>query len=82
MPLAIDDRLLDSLSRLSACLGSGAPSDCRLAAGDAVSIIAVIAVIALIVHGWRRATMIWYVKLVTDPFTDVIAYFPRRPQRA
>jgi glutamate-1-semialdehyde 2,1-aminomutase len=56
MPLAIDDRLLDSLSRLSACLGSGAPSHCRLAAGDAVSIIAVIAVIPLIVHGWRRAT--------------------------
>ena len=29
-----------------------------------------------------RTSMIWYVKLVTDPFTDVIAYFPRRPLRA
>jgi glutamate-1-semialdehyde 2,1-aminomutase len=29
-----------------------------------------------------RTSMIWYVKLVTDPFTDVIAYFPRRPQNA
>jgi glutamate-1-semialdehyde 2,1-aminomutase len=28
-----------------------------------------------------RASMVWYVKLVTDPVTDVIAYFPRR-QRA
>jgi len=28
-----------------------------------------------------RTSMIWYVKLVTDPLTDVIAYFPRR-QRA
>jgi glutamate-1-semialdehyde 2,1-aminomutase len=28
-----------------------------------------------------RASMIWYVKLVTDPITDVITYFPRR-QRA
>lgn len=29
-----------------------------------------------------RTSFIWYVKLVTDPFTDVIAYFPRRAQRA
>ena len=29
-----------------------------------------------------RTSMIWYIKLVTDPFTDVIAYFPRFPQRA
>jgi glutamate-1-semialdehyde 2,1-aminomutase len=29
-----------------------------------------------------RTSMIWYVKLVTDPFTDVIAYFPRRTQGA
>jgi glutamate-1-semialdehyde 2,1-aminomutase len=29
-----------------------------------------------------RTSMIWYVKLVTDPFTDVITYFPRRPQSA
>jgi glutamate-1-semialdehyde 2,1-aminomutase len=29
-----------------------------------------------------RTSMIWYVKLVTDPFTDVIAYFPRRALRA
>ncbi len=29
-----------------------------------------------------RTSMIWYVKLVTDPFTDVIAYFPRRLLRA
>jgi glutamate-1-semialdehyde 2,1-aminomutase len=28
-----------------------------------------------------RTSLIWYVKLVTDPVTDVIAYFPRR-QRA
>jgi glutamate-1-semialdehyde 2,1-aminomutase len=28
-----------------------------------------------------RTSMIWYVKLVTDPMTDVITYFPRR-QRA
>ncbi len=28
-----------------------------------------------------RTSMIWYVKLVTDPITDVITYFPRR-QRA
>ncbi len=28
-----------------------------------------------------RTSMVWYVKLVTDPLTDVIAYFPRR-QRA
>jgi glutamate-1-semialdehyde 2,1-aminomutase len=28
-----------------------------------------------------RTSMIWYVKLMTDPLTDVIAYFPRR-QRA
>ena len=28
-----------------------------------------------------RTSMIWYVKLVTDPVTDVITYFPRR-QRA
>ena len=26
--------------------------------------------------------MVWFVKLVTDPFTDVITYFPRRTQRA
>jgi glutamate-1-semialdehyde 2,1-aminomutase len=25
-----------------------------------------------------RTSLIWYVKLVTDPLTDVIAYFPRR----
>ncbi len=29
-----------------------------------------------------RISMIWFVKLVTDPITDVIAYFPRRSQRA
>ncbi|HUL73261.1 MAG TPA: aminotransferase class III-fold pyridoxal phosphate-dependent enzyme [Vicinamibacterales bacterium] len=26
--------------------------------------------------------MVWFVKLVTDPITDIIAYFPRRTQRA
>jgi glutamate-1-semialdehyde 2,1-aminomutase len=26
--------------------------------------------------------MIWFVKLVTDPFTDIVAYFPRRTERA
>src|SRR5262249_21901536 len=29
-----------------------------------------------------RISMIWFVKLVTDPITDVITYFPRRAQRA
>jgi glutamate-1-semialdehyde 2,1-aminomutase len=29
-----------------------------------------------------RISMIWFVKLITDPFTDIVAYFPRRPQRA
>ena len=29
-----------------------------------------------------RTSMIWYVKLVTDPITDIIAYFPRPTQRA
>ena len=29
-----------------------------------------------------RTSMVWYVKLVTDPITDIIAYFPRRTQRA
>jgi glutamate-1-semialdehyde 2,1-aminomutase len=29
-----------------------------------------------------RISMIWFVKLVTDPLTDVVAYFPRRTQRA
>jgi glutamate-1-semialdehyde 2,1-aminomutase len=32
-------------------------------------------------HDFRIA-MIWFVKLVTDPLTDVVAYFPRRPARA
>jgi glutamate-1-semialdehyde 2,1-aminomutase len=27
-----------------------------------------------------RISMIWFVKLVTDPFTDVVAYFPWRPR--
>jgi len=29
-----------------------------------------------------RISMIWFVKLVTDPMTDIVAYFPRWPQRA
>jgi glutamate-1-semialdehyde 2,1-aminomutase len=29
-----------------------------------------------------RISMIWFVKLVTDPLTDVWTYFPRRAQRA
>ena len=29
-----------------------------------------------------RISMIWFVKLVTDPLTDIVAYFPRRQQRA
>ena len=29
----------------------------------------------------EKTSMIWYVKLVTDPLTDVITYSPRR-QRA
>lgn len=28
-----------------------------------------------------RPSMVWYIKLVTDPMTDIVAYFPRR-QRA
>jgi glutamate-1-semialdehyde 2,1-aminomutase len=28
------------------------------------------------VHGFRTA-MIWFVKLLTDPLTDVVAYSPR-----
>ena len=34
---------------------------------------------------WRhdfRISMIWFVKLITDPVTDIFAYFPRRPMRA
>jgi len=29
-----------------------------------------------------RISMIWFVKLVTDPITDIFAYFPRWSQRA
>ncbi|MPY87471.1 MAG: aminotransferase class III-fold pyridoxal phosphate-dependent enzyme [Luteitalea sp.] len=29
-----------------------------------------------------RISMIWFVKLVTDPLTDVVTYFPRRAQGA
>jgi glutamate-1-semialdehyde 2,1-aminomutase len=29
-----------------------------------------------------RTSMIWFVKLVSDPFTDIVTYFPRRTQRA
>ena len=29
-----------------------------------------------------RISMIWFVKLITDPVTDIFTYFPRRPQRA
>jgi glutamate-1-semialdehyde 2,1-aminomutase len=29
-----------------------------------------------------RTSLVWFVKLVTDPMTDLIAYFPLRPQRA
>ena len=29
-----------------------------------------------------RISMIWFVKLVTDPLTDIFAYFPRWPERA
>jgi glutamate-1-semialdehyde 2,1-aminomutase len=29
-----------------------------------------------------RISMIWFVKLVTDPLTDIYTYFPRRAQRA
>jgi glutamate-1-semialdehyde 2,1-aminomutase len=32
-------------------------------------------------HG-LRTSMIWFVKLITDPLTDIFAYFPRRPLRA
>lgn len=29
-----------------------------------------------------RISMIWFVKLITDPITDIIAYFPKWPARA
>jgi glutamate-1-semialdehyde 2,1-aminomutase len=29
-----------------------------------------------------RTAMVWFVKLVTDPFTDIVAYFPWRPAHA
>ena len=29
-----------------------------------------------------RISMIWFIKLITDPLTDIFAYFPRRQQRA
>ena len=29
-----------------------------------------------------RMSMVWFIKLITDPLTDIIAYFPRWPQRA
>jgi glutamate-1-semialdehyde 2,1-aminomutase len=29
-----------------------------------------------------RMSMIWFIKLITDPVTDIFAYFPRWPQRA
>ena len=29
-----------------------------------------------------RISMVWFIKLITDPVTDIIAYFPRWPQRA
>jgi glutamate-1-semialdehyde 2,1-aminomutase len=40
-------------------------------------------VLARVIYlAWRfdvRTSMIWYVKLVTDPVTDIYAYFPRWP---
>lgn len=32
-------------------------------------------------HGFRLS-MVWFVKLMTDPLTDIVAYFPRRAARA
>ena len=29
-----------------------------------------------------RTSMIWFIKLITDPLTDIVAYFPRWPERA
>jgi glutamate-1-semialdehyde 2,1-aminomutase len=29
-----------------------------------------------------RISMIWFIKLITDPLTDIVAYFPRRTQSA
>ena len=29
-----------------------------------------------------RISMIWFIKLITDPLTDIVAYFPRWAQRA
>jgi len=34
---------------------------------------------------WKHSfgiAMIWFAKLVTDPFTDIVAYFPRPTQHA
>jgi glutamate-1-semialdehyde 2,1-aminomutase len=28
-----------------------------------------------------RLSMVWFIKLITDPLTDIVAYFPRRAQR-
>ena len=72
-----------------------AQADTWSAAGF-TSIIAIVALhwffwTMLVVFGrvgyltWKhdfRISMIWFVKLVTDPLTDIVAYFPRRPQRA
>ena len=47
------------------------------------TVFAVAARVAYLI--WKfdfRTSMIWYVKLVTDPLTDIYAYFPRRTQRA
>ena len=47
------------------------------------TLLAVLGRVAYLV--WKydfRISMIWFIKLVTDPLTDIVAYFPRWPQRA
>jgi glutamate-1-semialdehyde 2,1-aminomutase len=44
-------------------------------------VVAARIVVLTFTHSFGIA-MVWLVKLVTDPFTDLIAYFPWRPERA
>jgi glutamate-1-semialdehyde 2,1-aminomutase len=45
-------------------------------------IVVALRVVYLIWKHDFRISMVWFVKLVTDPVTDIITYFPRRAQRA
>ena len=46
-----------------------------------VAVVAGRVIYLLFKHSFRVA-MIWYAKLMSDPVTDIITYFPRRTQRA